>query len=115
MVQDTSEGTIHIKCHLNMSSLGLQLLASLEKAFAESKALHFKGTVRVRLSQLDFPWPIRGSSSFASLPNSSNCGMPRIMNVLQTPEIRSLGFGISSLLSPDHASMYTFLGVDATR
>lgn len=42
-----------------MSPLGLELLASLERNFAENKALNFKGTARVRLSQLLFLDPIR--------------------------------------------------------
>jgi len=42
-----------------MSRLGLELLASLERKFAESKALHLQGTARVRLSQLFFLDPIR--------------------------------------------------------
>ena len=39
--------------------LGLALLASLEQRFAEDKTLHFKGTARVGLSQLQFLDPIR--------------------------------------------------------
>jgi len=42
-----------------MSRLGLELLASLERKFAESKARHLYGTARVRLSQLIFLDPIR--------------------------------------------------------
>ncbi|OBT43216.1 hypothetical protein VE00_06383 [Pseudogymnoascus sp. WSF 3629] len=38
---------------------GLELLASLEQQFVESKTLHLKGKARVRLSQLSFPNPIR--------------------------------------------------------
>lgn len=42
-----------------MNRLGLELLASLEQEFAESKIHHLKGTARVRLSQLQFLNPIR--------------------------------------------------------
>ena len=42
-----------------MLLLGLKLLVSLEKAFADSKALYFRGTLYVRLLQLNFPDPIR--------------------------------------------------------
>ena len=42
-----------------MNHLGLELLASLERNFAESKILHLKGSLRVRLSQLQFLHPIR--------------------------------------------------------
>ncbi|KAK6609669.1 hypothetical protein H4I96_03600 [Botrytis cinerea] len=42
-----------------MNSLGLRLLASLEKEFAKNKASHYKGTARVRTSQLLFPDPLR--------------------------------------------------------
>ncbi|KFY01352.1 hypothetical protein O988_02791 [Pseudogymnoascus sp. VKM F-3808] len=42
-----------------MNGPGLELLASLEQQFVESKALHLKGKARVRLSQLSFPNPIR--------------------------------------------------------
>lgn len=42
-----------------MNGPGLELLASLEQQFVESKTLHLKGKARVRLSQLSFPNPIR--------------------------------------------------------
>ncbi|KAM3074504.1 hypothetical protein ACMFMF_006511 [Clarireedia jacksonii] len=42
-----------------MNSLGLRLLASLEKDLAEKKALHFRGTAKVRTTQLKFLDPIR--------------------------------------------------------
>lgn len=42
-----------------MNRPGLELLASLEQQFAESKARNLKGKARVRLSQLSFPNPIR--------------------------------------------------------
>jgi len=42
-----------------MNRLGLELLASLEQQFTDSKSLNLKGTARVRLSQLSFPDPIR--------------------------------------------------------
>lgn len=42
-----------------MNHLGLELLASLEQNFAESKILNLTGTARVRLSQLLFLNPIR--------------------------------------------------------
>jgi len=42
-----------------MNRHGLELLASFEQQFSDSKSLHLKGTARVRLSQLSFPNPIR--------------------------------------------------------
>ncbi|TGO32402.1 hypothetical protein BHYA_0321g00090 [Botrytis hyacinthi] len=42
-----------------MNSLGLRLLASLEKEFAKNKASHYRGTARIRTSQLLFPDPLR--------------------------------------------------------
>ncbi|KIM93529.1 hypothetical protein OIDMADRAFT_35637 [Oidiodendron maius Zn] len=42
-----------------MNRLGLELLASLEQRFADSKIAHLRGTARVRLSQLQFMNPIR--------------------------------------------------------
>lgn len=42
-----------------MNRPGLELLASLEQQFSESKTLHLKGKAKVRLSQLSFADPIR--------------------------------------------------------
>jgi hypothetical protein len=42
-----------------INHLGLELLALLERNFADSKIRHLKGTARVRLSQLLFLNPIR--------------------------------------------------------
>ena len=42
-----------------MNGPGLELLASLEQQFVESKTRYLKGKARVRLSQLSFPNPIR--------------------------------------------------------
>lgn len=42
-----------------MNSLGLKLLARLEKEFADSKSRSLRGTIRARLTQLRFPNPFR--------------------------------------------------------
>jgi hypothetical protein len=42
-----------------MNYSGPELLARLEREFAEDKIANFKGTARVRISQLLFPNPIR--------------------------------------------------------
>jgi hypothetical protein len=101
-----------------MASSELGLLAALERKFAKSKASNFLGTARVRLSQLEFPNPIRpfdkklilalkrDFKAEGCLQHERDCSIPAMINdsgfahVLENLNINSENFKATTAFQP---------------